>query len=237
MKRFDPASKIALVSRALRAAAAWLVVAFGGCGQFDAQQATTAEVFSNNKVRALAVAAETGDVATIDVLVKEGVDVNSRGRANVTPLLHCLWRKNKAGYAALLHHRADPNVCTRLGSAVVHEAAEEPDPFWLRLALEHGANPNLINTGHPYFPNQTPLYYAIAAFSLGQGGSLPMSGRIESVRLLIGAGADLNHKDASGSPLDQTLSARPPRVGIMRSFSCCFGLEPTFNRRTGKAAP
>ena len=149
-------------------------------------------IFSDAKVVALTVAAETGDVAKIDSLVHAGVDVNSKGKCSNTPLLRCYYAKNWKGYNALLRHQADPNVLTDQGAAVTLLAAEYGDPKWLREALAHGGNPNLVDLGNPFASKSTPLFYA--------AGCDPVTLRVrdENVRLLLAAGADPNCQDADG---------------------------------------
>ncbi|MBV9494080.1 MAG: ankyrin repeat domain-containing protein [Acidobacteria bacterium] len=60
------------------------------------------------------------------------------------------------------------------GSTALHLAAKHPDA--VRLLLEHGADPNLRDTGD----RATPLHYAAA------------NGSLESVRALLDAGADVH---------------------------------------------
>ena len=125
------------------------------------------------------------------MLAKDGVDVNSKGRFNVTPILRSLYAENKEGYVALLKLGADPNVLDRDGFAAINRAAEKKDSLWLREALAHRGKPDLENTGNRFFPGQTPLFFAIS------------ESRADNVRLLIAAGADINHKSKnSNRPLD-----------------------------------
>jgi ankyrin repeat protein len=153
----------------------------------EIEQMSAASVFADKRVMELAGAAEKGDVDAIDALVKDGVDVNSKGRYNVTPLFRSLVARNKKGFEALLRHGANPNVLNIQGFAVVNEAALDEDPYWLEQALKHGGNPNLINEGNPFSRGKTPIYYAIS------------KARTANAKLLIAAKADVNHKDATGS--------------------------------------
>jgi ankyrin repeat protein len=142
-------------------------------------------------VAQLVVAAEKGDVETIDALVKKGIDVNAKGRYDVTPLLRSLLAKNKDGFDRLLKHGADPNILDDRGAAVMNEAAKEEDSYWLAQALKHKGNPNLVNAGNRNSPGETPIFYAIT------------NQRTENAKLLIAAKADLNHKNKGQLPIDK----------------------------------
>ncbi|HYV37455.1 MAG TPA: ankyrin repeat domain-containing protein [Gemmataceae bacterium] len=143
-------------------------------------------LFSDPQVLKLVQAAEQGDEKTIDELVKQGVDVNAKGRYGVTPLLRCLWAQNKKGYSKLLGHKADSNILNERGQSVMSQAALADNPFWLDQALKNGGNPNLVNKGSKFNPGETPLFYAIG------------NQRTENAKLLIAAGADIHHKNEKG---------------------------------------
>lgn len=150
------------------------------------------DFFSESKVAELAEAGRNGDLATIDRLVKENkVDVNSRGREGLTPLIYALSGKSLAGFLRLLEHGGDPNLQTDRGWSAVGLAAERKDPEALKLVLSHGGNPNLRVECPKSTPlieysvlDPTPLYNSIH-------GRSP-----RSARLLIKAGADLNASDS-----------------------------------------
>jgi ankyrin repeat protein len=170
------------------------LVLVGGCTptatQIDNMDAKS--IFADRRVAELTLAAESGDVEKIKRLSKDGVNVNCKGRYNITPILRTILKKNKEGFAALLEVGADPNVLDHNGFAAVNLAAEEEDPFWIREALAHGGNANLVNTGNRFAPGKTTLFYAIS------------EGRVENVKLLIAAGADVNHQSQHmGRPLGQ----------------------------------
>lgn len=135
-------------------------------------------MFPNSQVRALAKAAGKGKVAKIEQLVREGVEVNSRGTQGATPLFWAM--RDFDGFKKLLELGADPNVIYADGNNVVLAAVSLKDQRILKIALEHGGNPNLAaddSTG------RTPIFDA-------------MSVGIETVDLLLKHGANINAKDS-----------------------------------------
>ncbi len=152
------------------------------------------DFYSDPDVIALVQAAEKGDRDAIDRLVSRGVNVNAEGKDGMTPLLWAMWAKNKQGFLCLLEHGADPNRQIHFagptrnpdeGFSVTNYAARaENDSEWLELVLKHGANPNLIM---PDVAKTTPIFDAID------------SRKIEHVKMLIKAGADLNYQTALGT--------------------------------------
>jgi ankyrin repeat protein len=132
-------------------------------------------------------AVEREDLDAIQAYVERGgnleVGATRRGK---TPLLHALILKKPNSYSKLLALGANPNTLCRGGgaiqppnSSVMHHAALEEDPFWLRAALESGGDPNQMNGGKGQ-QNGTPLQFAI------------MKQRIENVKLLCEHGTDLD---------------------------------------------
>jgi hypothetical protein len=131
---------------------------------------------------------ERGDVQKIDALLAQGVDVNTKGKSDVTPLAWAMIAKNKAGFERLLQKGADPNHFVWDSVPIIQLAAlDEETSDWLRLCLKYKGNPNVVNRceGIPD-GQQTPIYWAFR------------SRRMESVDLLIQAGANLTHRDHSG---------------------------------------
>jgi hypothetical protein len=135
-------------------------------------------MFSGQHVRALAAAAGEGRVKKVADLVAQGVDINSRGTKNSTPLFWALRNLNFDGFKKLLDLGADPNIIFADGS-VMHWAAKFEDTKFLREALIHGGNPNLV-AGKT---NETPLFETIGV----QG-----SGNKKAMIMLLDAGSNIN---------------------------------------------
>ena len=66
------------------------------------------------------------------------------------------------------------------------QASKHADPYWIRTLLRHGGNPNLLDKGHRYRPEWTPLLFAIS------------ERRPKNVFLLIAASADVNYATKRG---------------------------------------
>jgi ankyrin repeat protein len=154
-----------------------------GCSANDANTYVR-ENFSDPQVRALVMAADDGDIKTVDRLIAAGVNVNARGNDGITPLIWTIYHHKMKGYQALLEHGADPNLQIQSGrhkgDSAMETAAQEQDSSYLKLALEHGGNPNLVDSTSSY--DYTPLFSAI------------LGGRKENVELLIRNGANINLK-------------------------------------------
>lgn len=149
------------------------------------------DIYPDERGRALAEAAGDGNISKVEALVRQGVDVNSRGAQGATPLFWAM--RNIAGYKKLLELGADPNLEFRGGQSVygvMTYAVMHENLAVLKLALEHGGNPNFI-TVHPY-PivglNRRPLIFE--AFGLEHGK--------EKILMLLDAGADIEGRDSFG---------------------------------------
>ncbi|MCW5550352.1 MAG: ankyrin repeat domain-containing protein [Opitutaceae bacterium] len=140
------------------------------------------EFFLDPKVRTLVQAAARGDTRRVDALLHEGVDINARGKGGMTPVLFAMARLNKTGYRHLLERGANPNLIVDPGESVMSFASRIKDSEWLRLALRHGGDPNLIGARNIPPPLHESILYR----------------RPENMRLLLDAGADINIRDGTG---------------------------------------
>jgi len=132
--------------------------------------------------RGLHAAAARDDAAEIARLVSAGVAVDARDTNRRTPLHVAVFLHKAAAARALLKAGADPDALDAQRYDIVTIAAVADDVTMLRLALDGGAKATNITS--PY--DGTAL---IAAAHLGHD---------EVVRMLIAAGAPLDHVNNLG---------------------------------------
>lgn len=178
--------------------------------------------YTDSQQIALTQAAATGDIKTIDRLVKKGVNVNAKGKCEITPLFFALYAKNIAGFRRLLEHRASPNVALtktteEVKGALYINAGQSPmslaagmlgDSTFLKACLKHGGKVNFVDPNFVKDPKKgnlqksswiggTPIFSAINSMD-GPDENIFGNRNIENVKLLIKAGANLNHQSESG---------------------------------------
>jgi len=141
------------------------------------------DLFEDEQEATLADAAAKGKTEIINRLVKEGVNVNATGIKNLTPLMWSLCKRNIKGFKCLLENGADPDIQLDGDTSVVSWAAMASNPYYLKLALKHGGNPNLENPKN----KRTPLFESVMYLD-----------SIKHLEILLDAGADINHQDKCG---------------------------------------
>ena len=130
----------------------------------------------------LHAAAAKGDTAEIERLLAAGQNVNAQDAHSRTPLHVAAHFGHQAAAQALLKGGANPNALDAQKYDIVTIVAVTNDVAMLKLALAGGTNPKAITS--PY--DGTAL---IAAAHLGHA---------EVVRVLIAAGAPLDHVNNLG---------------------------------------
>jgi ankyrin repeat protein len=159
---------------------------------------------------ALQMAAEKGDVGMIRLLLKKGADPRRANLAGYTALLNSFSVPNAEPVQVLIEAGSDVNVANTFSGmvkngpiALVHLtplelAVSEMDPSVTKALLKAGARPN-----EPDHRKLTPLTIAVSTDGA----------RMETIRQLIDAKADVNAKDLNGeSVLDWALKYRNPEV-------------------------
>lgn len=151
--------------------------------------------FKDPGVVALCRAIEVNDLAQIDQLIANGVDVNATGEGNMTPLLWAFPDNQLARFRRLVEHGANPNVVVttslgapsaiRAGDSVIHLCARTHFPGYFEAVLDGGGDPNLKDG-----EGSTVLQAIIVA-------GVPDAER--RVRLALDRGADINAYGRSGA--------------------------------------
>lgn len=132
---------------------------------------------------ALAQAIERDDAVGIRQAIDRGASVNGRGRGGITPLLYAMSQQKIAAMKALVAAGADPLAdAPGLMESPLGTAAASSNPALLRALLDAGCDPATVSE------RAAPLL--ILAID---------AGRLDNVRLLIEAGADIDTSDAAGN--------------------------------------
>jgi ankyrin repeat protein len=170
----------------------------------------------------MVAAACAGNAETVRLMLSKGADVNARDRLGVSVLRVSTRTGDLDTAMLLLGHGADPNAADSLGRTSLFLAMEGRNPEVVRLLLKHGAKANIatalpadpslrtvnnIKNGPPSNSGVTPLHQAAAY------------GPVESVRLLLQAGANVNARDGRQlGPLTFALATEYSSPEIVRTL-------------------
>jgi hypothetical protein len=132
--------------------------------------------------RGLHAAAARGDVAEIERLVGAGARLDATDGNRRTPLHVAVFRRHGKAARKLIQLGADPDALDADRYDIVTIAAVANHPDMLKIALDGGGNPRAVTSRY----DGTAL---IAAAHLGH---------VEIVRMLIAAGAALDHVNNLG---------------------------------------
>jgi ankyrin repeat protein len=151
------------------------------------------------------------DIPTsFDFFLDRGLDVNHRDKQGITPL-HIASTFSEYMVRRLLEGGTDPCIATAEGLTVFHLSARSAVPNvigvlldWLILNMSQDELVSLLNTQDRL--GRTALFYAC------------VSGRVESVRLLVESGASIDTREFSGSPWDGCASFEEQDSGADVTF-------------------
>ena len=158
----------------------------------------------------LALASENGHAAIVERLLARGANPNTASDSGVTPLMRAARTGNVAIVRALLPRKANVNAAeTERQQTALMWATAQRHPDVVKVLLENGADVKartvvrrltvMLDQGPPGVKTAKEHAHAIEA-----GGSTAllfasMSGDVESARLLLDRGADVNDTAADGN--------------------------------------
>ncbi|MCM2461798.1 ankyrin repeat domain-containing protein [Pseudomonas sp. CG7] len=142
------------------------------------------QVFEDAEVVALIDAAMEGRAGDVNRLAAQGVNVDTVGSDGTTPLIWALNARNVKGVEALLKAGANPNLMSEKlrGLSPMALLAGGNSLELLELVLRYGGDAK----GTGLKRSMKPLDRAAR------------EGRLQNVRLIVGAGADVNDHDEYG---------------------------------------
>ena len=141
--------------------------------------------YTINGYTVLMEAAEQGDQALVDLLLKRGANVKSTNRVGWTALHNGAMNGNTGIVGDLIAAGAEANAKENFhGTTPLHWAAASGNVEVVKLLLAHGADPNVKET----FTGATPLIWAAAS------GRSPVS----LIKTLLNHGVDRNAQDLQG---------------------------------------
>jgi ankyrin repeat protein len=184
-----------------------------------------------------------GNTATVRYLLEKGADINAVSDGGADALQTAAYKGDAEMVRLLLAKGADPHRADQGGYTALLNALQSGDPTGVRMLIDAGSDVNAANTfsgtvknGPIDLVHLTPVFLAAPDSGLPVVKALLAKGaradepdqrkftplmaalacdqpKLDNIRALIAAGADVNAKDRNGeSVLDWALKTRNPEV-------------------------
>ena len=179
------------------------------------------------------LAALNGSTAMVERLLQANADPNTALKGGETALMTASRSGSVGVVELLLEHGGDPNAFEReRGQTALMWAAAQRHPDVARLLIERGADLHAKSTVWHQWENTAGNANTSGNFMMSHGGSTPLlfaarNGDLETARLLVEAGADINDTAAAGtSPL---VIAAHSAHELMAVYFLEEGADPNLN--------
>jgi uncharacterized protein len=198
----------------------------------------SAKIANRYGVTALSLAATNANAPMVEKLLQAGADANAAVAEGETVLMTAARTGNPDVVKALLAHGASVNAKEGWkGQTALMWAAAESHPAVVKLLIEHGAEVNVRSTSWDF--KDTKGTNGNANVYYPKGGLTPLlfavrQGDLESVKILVEAGADVNETDpVKISPLVVAINNAQYDIA---GFLLEKGADPNVADSTGKTA-
>ena len=181
-------------------------------------------------VTPLWLACNNGSAAMVETLVDAGADANAVLPSGETPLMTASRTGNADAVRVLLTHGAEVNAKEGShGQTALMWAVAQRHPTVVRALLEHGAGIDDRSTIYPQVISSSGNADPSGVYDIEQGGYTPLlfaarQGSLESARLLVAAGADVN--DAAPMGTSTLVVAALSGQGAVATFLLEQGADP-----------
>ena len=188
------------------------------------------EVVNDLGVTPLWLACNNGSAALVGALLEAGADPNATLPSGETPLMTAARTGNPGAVRLLLEHQADVNAKEGAhGQTALMWAVAQRHPAVVRVLLEHQADVHERSNIYPQVVSSAGNADPRGVFEVMQGGYTPLlfaarQGDVESARLLLAAGADVD--DAAASGTSALVVAAHSGHGALAAFLLEAGADP-----------
>jgi cytohesin len=146
-------------------------------------------------------------IALVDLLLKNGANVNTAGKGDATPLHQAIFYKQQEIAEHLIAKGAQVNAKEITGETPLHDAVRVGSKEMINLLLTKGADVNALSQ------SGTPLHTAAYFLAIGHGDAAWVQEKIAIVEFLLNRGANANLKNREGQTvLQNAISDNQPEL-------------------------